>query len=160
MNPQILDFFDIYLPEFGDCTLLPQLEKLPQYLRNYHAISEVAKTQGLEEFPELSRIQIQELFKGLSLLLSSEHEVEGTDIRVLISGVHDAYASIDVSDPHKPREPCVTCLILRFWNKEKLFDALHRSTKHFEMLIDEVPVHEPNDPGEFETLFCLFVGTT
>ncbi len=160
MDKHRLDLFNLYLPEFGDCTILPQLEKLPQRLRNYHAIWQAAKTQGLEEFPELSLSKIQELYKCLSLVLSSEHEVEGVDIRVLISGVHNAYASIDVSNPHKPPGPCVTCLILRLWYKKNMFNVENPYTKYFEMVIDEVPVHEPNNLAEFETLYCLFVGST
>lgn len=152
------DPFTTTLPFFGECTLLPHFEDIPQQYRTYASQHEVAKLLKLKEFPEIAPRQIQEIFKCLAHCFSEHHKAEGSEIRVLLSGTHFAYPSIDVRNREQKPEPCVTALVICFWNRKNMFDANQPDSKHFEMFLDEVPIGEIQDVQSPDLLFSIFLG--
>jgi hypothetical protein len=148
----------IYIPSIGTCTLVPLYEEMDQELHRYKALWEIAKLAGLSELPGPSRKQREEIFKVLVGTFSLLEIAEGKEIRVLISGTHDAYPYIDDDCEGIQLTRCVTAISICHWIGNRGLTRGYKPYRRFERLLDETSVEEPQkmEPGSY--LFCLFFG--
>lgn len=145
------------VPSLGDCTLLP-FDILPENFRRYEKIFITGDGLDLKEFHDLSRSEVQEIFKALAFKLSERGVETSESISVLLSGSHDVYPNIDITDKNKAKEKCITAMQFFFWQNAQLSDKGELIGGPVDMQLDEVPV------GEFipiigdDSTYCLFLG--
>lgn len=154
MNTESIDLIELFIPSIGKCTLFPSIDDLRDALNTYKALCEVAKHLGLGEIPTRSHEKTQEIFRILALTFS---EVEEDEVRVLISGVHESYSSINTTKESIIRVTCVTAMDLYIYGKT-LFNHKNPFTHHIEMTLDEVPITE-EQKGE-KPFYCLFLSAS
>jgi hypothetical protein len=77
------------------------------------------------------------------------------NVRVLISGVHDSYPSINTATKDQKLEQCVTAMDICIHSAKKLFGTCNPFVHHVEMTLDEVPLHEEQTSDH--PFYCLFL---
>lgn len=153
------EFLTVMIEPHGECTLLP-LSSLPENVRRYEKMVKTAKELDLEEFGDLTRSDIQDIFKALAFRLS-ERGVEKTEgVSVMISGSHEAYPRVDVTNKDQQKELCVTAMQFFFWNEARLSDKNELIGGPVDMQLDEIPINEFIPIMGDDSTYCLFVGTT
>jgi hypothetical protein len=147
----------VVIPNFGECTLL-SIDTLPEKYRKYEKMVVNAEVLGMKEFQDLSRNDMQEIFKALAFRLS-ERGVETTEgISVILSGAHDAYPRIDITDKNQKMEKCVTAIQFFFWNEARLSDKNELIGGPVDKQLDEIPVDEFIPVMEGDSTYFLFIG--
>lgn len=146
----------VIIPSFGECTLLA-LNVLPERLRNYRELNKTAKGLSLEEFPELRHHNLQEIFKTIVTHFSENNIDITTGITIWISGIHQAYSLINLSQKDQKTEECVTVMEIFICEKIKT-DRQGKLTGYVYMTLEEMPVILPKNIEGDDDIFCLFVG--
>lgn len=148
----------IHIPSIGECTLLP-FGILPENFRMYTRLLATAKELDLNEFSDLSRDEVQDIFNALSFRISERGVETSESVSVLLSGSHAAYPRIDLTNKNQQKELCITAIQFYFWNDAMLSTSGELIGGPVDMQLDEIPV------GDFipilgnDSAYCLFVGT-
>lgn len=149
----------IDIPLLGRCTLMPCCyEFLPSIMKTYTGVARLAKRLTLTELSELEHTQVQEIFRSISIFLSEGEVKPGTDVGIILSGIHEAYTSIDTDKDSHVKEQCVSLLDFCSWNKEGKTLSNGSFANYFEMLRDELPIDEHFDAADRNIMYCLFFG--
>lgn len=147
----------VHIPFFGDFTLLPA-DVLPDELRTYEKILITAKGLDFKEFKDLSRREVQEIFKALSFRMLERGVKMEECVSVILSGAHDAYSRIHFTVKDQKPEKCVTSIQFFFWEDTKLSEKGKPIGGPADMQLDEIPVDEKIFTSTGETSYCLFLG--
>lgn len=148
----------VTIPFLGECTLLP-VDILPHALRTYEKIHTTARELDLKEFDELSKPELQEIFKALAFKIS-ERGVETTEsVTVMISGTYDAYPLIDIGDKNQKMKKCVLSMDFFFWQEARLSDAGVLIGGPVDRDYTDVPIDEYIPTLDGDSTYCLFRGT-
>jgi hypothetical protein len=147
----------VIIPSFGECTLLP-VDTLPEKFRSYEKLLKSAEIYGFTELPDLPRHQVQEIFKVLACKLSERGVKTTESISVLLSGSHDAYPKIDITDKNQKMEKCVLSMEFFFWEEASLSIKGELIGGPVDMQLDEIPVGEFLPIMGDDSIYCLFVG--
>lgn len=146
------------IPSFGACTLL-SFDSLPDTFRRYTKLCITAKELDLSEFPELSRLDLQEIFKALAHRISAKGVETTEGVSVLLSGIHKSFPSIDITNKNQSPEECVTSMEFFFWEHAKLTDKGDLRGGPVDMQLDEISIHEYIPVMGNDSAYCLFIGT-
>ncbi|MBP6948894.1 MAG: hypothetical protein KBC41_00185 [Candidatus Pacebacteria bacterium] len=148
----------LHIPTFGECTLL-SFDVLPDTFRIYTKLLITAKELDLCEFPELSRVQIQEIFKALAHRISGRGVATTEGVSVLISGMHLSFPSIDITNKNQEPEECITSMEFFFWEHAKLTKSGDLRGGPVDMQLDEISIYEYIPIMGEDSAYCLFIGT-
>jgi hypothetical protein len=152
VNIESTNLIPLFIPSIGKCTLFPCIDDLRSKVNTYRTLYEVAKHLDLEEFPPLSHIQTQEIWKTLA---DTFEEIGANEVRIFISGTHDSYPVIDIRSDDQKLESCVTAMDIYIHNPKKLFGTSNPFVHKISMNLNEVPIHE--DQNLAEPFYCLFL---
>lgn len=152
MNTQSTDLIELFIPTIGICTLFPSIEDLRDNLNTYQNMYEVAKLLGLREIPARSHDNTQEIWLTLA---NTFGETGPNEARILISGVHLSYISVNTSQEHHKKEPSVTAMDVYVHSAKKLFGTKNPFDTHVEMILDEVGIREEQENNKL--FYCLFL---
>lgn len=142
----------ITIPSLGQCVLMMLSDKNESNTATYETYLSIAKRMKLEELENISHNYRQELFNCLARQLSKTINDKVTEVRVLISGTHASFASINMRVEQQPLEECVTSMNIYFCGKNNPFWF------HVEMTTEEIPISEPQKVDEDCLVVCLFLG--
>ena len=152
------EILTVVIEPYGECTLLP-LECLPEHVKKKKKMAGTAAELDLKEFDNLTRLEIQKIFQALAFRLS-ERGVETTEaISVMISGSHEAYPRIDITNKNQKMELCVTAIQFFFWNEAQLTEKNELIGGPVDMQLDEIPINEFIPVMGDDSTYCLFIGT-
>lgn len=152
MNTQSTDLIELFIPTVGICTLFPSIEDLRDNLNTYQSMYEVAKLLDLREIPARSHDDTQEIWRALA---DTFGEIGPNEVRILISGVHLSYISINTAHEQHKKEPSVTAMDVCVHSAKQLFGTKNPFDKHVEMILDEVGVREEQENNKL--FYCLFL---
>lgn len=157
MITQQVNPITLTIPSFGDCTLFP-LSFLPASRRTYQNLLELSVLFDLTELPEISRNNIQEIFKAIAHKLSENELKITTGITIWISGVHDAYSLLNIADKDQDPEKCITFMDIFLWD-EITVTKKGVSGGTIDMTLEEMKVGEQWELEGDDLVYCLFMGT-
>ncbi|MFA6608752.1 MAG: hypothetical protein WCT07_02480 [Candidatus Paceibacterota bacterium] len=149
---------NVNIPFFGECTLLPA-DILPDELRTYEKILATAKELDMEEFKDLSRREVQEIFKALAFKLLERGVKTGECVSVILSGSHDSYSRILFTVKDQKTEKSVTSIQFFFWEDTSLSPEGKPIGGPADMQLDEIPIDEKIFMSKGDSTYCLFLGT-
>lgn len=152
LSTKSTDLIEVYIPLIGKCTLFPSIDDLRDDLNTYQTMLEVARLLNLHEIPKRSHNETQAIWKVLAPAFEGSNQEA---IRILISGVHDSYPSINTSQENQKPVQCITALDMVLYSAKKLFGVSNPFTRHAEMTLDEVPVDEQQEVDKL--FYCLFL---
>lgn len=141
------------IPSLGSCALILLCDKDESDAATYETYLSLAKRMKLEELGNISHNQTQELFNCLAHKLSKMIDNVVTEVRLLLSGTHASFASVNLRAEQQPLEECVTSMNIYFCGKNNPFRF------HAEMTTEEIPISEPQKTDETCVVVCLFSGT-
>jgi hypothetical protein len=158
MSSRTIEPLIINIPPFGECTLLA-LNNLPENFRTYEELRKYSNYFDLQEFPSLSLSQIQEIFKNLSYAIFGKGVDILTGITVLLSGTHESYTAIDVSNSNQTPVLCVTSMEFFLWTEVVRSVKGELSGGPVEMKLVEIPVLDHIQIAGEDIFYCLFLGS-
>lgn len=141
-----------------ECTLFP-IDNLPMALRTYEKILITAKELDLTELPEISRMDMQEIFKALAFTLSECGIDAERGAVIWLSGTHPAYSLLDPLDKEQPLETCVTSMTLFVWDDTTVSTKGIICGGPVDMTLEEIPITELWETEVGDYVYCLFLGT-